>query len=126
AGRMVSVIVRALPGHADDAATVVETSGGRVQRRIGIIDGLTARVPSDALDDIRNSGVVYSVTANQPIHLLHAVDGFNAASDPGSIYNLTSTMKANDLWRMGITGQGVDVALIDSGVVPVNGLSAPG
>jgi serine protease AprX len=124
--QFVSVIVRALPGHGAEAESAVERAGGQVQRRIGIIDGLTARVPASEISSLQRSGVIYSVTANQPIRLLHAVDGFNAASDAGSIYNLTSTMKANDLWRAGITGQGVDVALIDSGVVPVNGLSARG
>src|SRR5207244_7003185 len=33
---------------------------------------------------------------------------------------------ALNYWKGGFTGQGVDVALIDSGVVPVDGLTAPG
>jgi serine protease AprX len=123
---MVGVIVRGFSGHSEDAAKTVEDAGGRVGGQIRIIDGFSAQIPAANIDWLRNSPAIYSITRNQPIHLLHAVDGFNAASDAGSIYNLTSTIKANDLWRSGITGQGIDVALIDSGVVPVNGLSAPG
>src|SRR6202043_766850 len=33
---------------------------------------------------------------------------------------------ATSAWDAGYTGKGVDIALIDSGVVPVNGLAAPG
>ena len=33
---------------------------------------------------------------------------------------------ASDLWAAGYTGQGVDVAVIDSGVVPVDGLRGRG
>ncbi|MFY9588810.1 MAG: S8 family serine peptidase [Actinomycetota bacterium] len=124
--QFVSVIVRALPGHGAEAQTAVENAGGKIERRIGIIDGLSARIPATRIPAVERSGYVRSITLNQPIHLLHAIDGFNAASDAGSIYNLTTTMKANDLWKQGITGQGVDVALIDSGFLPVNGLSAPG
>src|SRR5581483_2182940 len=36
------------------------------------------------------------------------------------------TIGAKAYWKNGITGKGVDVALIDSGVVPVNGLTTPG
>jgi len=123
---MAGVIVRGFAGRSADAERTVTELGGTISRRIGIIDGFSARVPADNMPALLRAGTVRAVTPNQGVHLLHAIDGFNAASDAGSIYNLTSTMKANDLWRAGITGRGVDVALIDSGIVPVNGLSSPG
>jgi serine protease AprX len=33
---------------------------------------------------------------------------------------------ADDFWRAGFDGSGIDVALIDTGVVPVDGLTWPG
>ena len=45
---------------------------------------------------------------------------------PGSLYSVSKTVQANAFWNAGITGTGVDVALIDSGVVPVDGLTWPG
>jgi len=122
----VSVIVRAVPGHFGAAERLVDDAGGRVGREIKIIDGFSAQVPAGAMEQMRASGHIHSLTPNGRVHLLHAVDGFDASTDPGSAYNVTKIIKAQDLWRMGITGSGVDVALIDSGVVPVNGLSAPG
>jgi serine protease AprX len=43
-----------------------------------------------------------------------------------SMAAVTSGMGASSWWNAGYTGAGVDVALIDSGVSPVNGLTAPG
>ncbi len=46
--------------------------------------------------------------------------------DPNSIYNSLVAMGAHRYYQSGITGKGVDVAIIDSGVTPVEGLDAPG
>src|SRR5687767_9179909 len=126
ATEIVSVIVRARSGATGAAEHAVESAGGQVGRRIDIIDGFAAGVPADSLDQIRRDPAVHSVTANRTVRLLHATEGFDPASDDGSIYNATKSIKAHDVWRTGYTGAGVDVALIDSGVVPVNGLAAPG
>jgi serine protease AprX len=48
---------------------------------------------------------------------------FNPVSDPGSMYNTTVMTGARDFWKAGYTGTGVDVALIDSGIAPVDGLN---
>src|SRR4029077_1375861 len=52
--------------------------------------------------------------------------GYDSASDPYSMQNITAADGAQAWWKSGYTGQGVDVALIDTGVSPVAGLSAPG
>ena len=122
----VSVIVRARDGATGSAQEVVENAGGRVGRSLGIIDGFAAEIPSSSLDEISANAAVHSVTPNRTVRLLHSIDGFDGATDDGSSYNVTKSIRAQDLWRAGITGAGVDVALIDSGVVPVNGLTAPG
>ncbi len=121
-----SVIVRAFPSHVEDAEAAVTEAGGRIGRSLSIIDGFEAKVPASEIADLSRIAGVHSVTANRPIRLLHATEGFDPATDNGSIYNVTKSMKAQDLWRSGITGRGVGVALIDSGVVPVNGLTASG
>ena len=43
--------------------------------------------------------------------------------DAGSLADISGAAKQ---WKSGYTGKGVDVAVIDSGVTPVDGLSAPG
>jgi hypothetical protein len=44
--------------------------------------------------------------------------------DLGSMYRSLEAIGAGEMWNEGWTGKGVDVALIDTGVVPVDGLSA--
>ena len=50
--------------------------------------------------------------------------GYDPAADPYSMYNLTANTGVQSWWNAGYTGKGVDVALIDSGVSPVQGLNA--
>ncbi|HEY2297072.1 MAG TPA: S8 family serine peptidase [Jatrophihabitans sp.] len=59
--------------------------------------------------------------------------GDNAASkDPGSLFTVEKATNVRDVWgkkdkqNRQVTGQGVAVALLDSGVSPVPGLDAPG
>jgi serine protease AprX len=52
--------------------------------------------------------------------------GYDPASDPYSMQNITAHDGMRPWWHAGWTGRGVDVALIDTGVVPVPGLDAPG
>ena len=123
---MVDVIVRELPGAGSAPEQMVEDLGGDVGRHIGLIDGFTATVPAAGLPALESVRKVHSVTRDQRVHLLHAVDGYDGATAPGSMYNARLAMKVDDSWHDGFTGKGVDVALIDSGVVPVEGLTYPG
>ena len=57
---------------------------------------------------------------------------WKADKDLGSLYNATKWYGAQDVWGKSVssgvklTGRGVDVAVIDTGVAPVPGLNAPG
>ncbi len=51
---------------------------------------------------------------------------YDPTTDAGSMYNITRTIGAQTYWQAGFTGKGVDVAVIDSGISPVPGLTAPG
>src|SRR5215510_8811774 len=51
---------------------------------------------------------------------------YDATADPYSMYNVTLQTGVQSWWNAGYTGAGVDVAVIDSGVAPVEGLGAPG
>jgi serine protease AprX len=57
-----------------------------------------------------------------------APGGTDRAAGPvagfGSLGDVTRVTRAQDAWRAGITGRGVDVAVIDSGVAPVAGLTS--
>ena len=121
-GQTISVIVRESRTSTDVPERAVRAVGGDVGRHIGIIGGFVATVPVDAVPALRGVAGVLSITPDASIELLHATDGYNPAEDAGSMFSTAKAVKAGDMWSDGITGRGVDVALIDSGVVPVEGL----
>jgi serine protease AprX len=59
-------------------------------------------------------------------------DKNDAKKDPGSLYTITDAIGAREVWKAkdaqgrAVTGRGVTVAVIDSGVEAVPGLDAPG
>ena len=123
--QMVSVIVRALPGSETAAAETVEQAGGEVGMGIGIINGFTAEVPKGTIGSLEATREIFTVTSDSTLHPQDH-DGYDAASDVSSMYNTAQVVQANKVWSRGITGDGVDVALIDTGVSPVAGMDDPG
>jgi len=51
---------------------------------------------------------------------------YDPATDVNSMFNTTLYTGATAWWNAGYTGAGVDVAVIDTGVSPVEGLATPG
>ena len=122
----VSVIVQELPGSGDAPERAVAALGGTVVRSLDVIDGFEARLPQDRLGVLRAVAGVKEVTENARLTLSNAeVD--EQAGQSGSLQRITHEMTgATAMWDAGYTGAGVDVAVIDSGVVPVDGLRTPG
>lgn len=50
--------------------------------------------------------------------------GYDPVADKGSLYNIAEVIGAHDAYQKGLTGKGVGVALIDTGVAPVQGLTS--
>jgi subtilisin family serine protease len=124
ASHHVSVIVRALPGHESSAARVVESFGGTVTSRLSAVDSVLADVPQGSLMPLAGAPDIAAVTPDAPLHLLSTQ--YNPATDVGSLYTVANMDGAHAYWSAGYTGSGVDVAIIDSGVAPVDGLSSDG
>ncbi|MGZ4566674.1 MAG: S8 family serine peptidase [Blastococcus sp.] len=119
----VSVIVRELAGAGNGPEKAVSAFGGSVGRQLDVIDGFTAKVPNDRLDALRAVPGVQSVTQDAGLSLSSSTDVADQASQPGSLYTIANQLTgASSLWDKGITGKGVDVAVVDSGTVPVDGL----
>jgi serine protease AprX len=55
-----------------------------------------------------------------------AGEEYDPSVDANSLHGVTTTIGARAWWDAGYTGDGIDVAVIDSGVSPVPGLDAPG
>ena len=120
----VRVVVRAQPGDTVAAARAVAGAGGQVLTVLAAVDQVVATVPAGSVPNLQAAGGVAEVTEDAPLHMLSA--SFDPATDVGSTYSTARITGASDFWTAGYTGQGVDVAVIDSGVVPVDGLTAPG
>jgi serine protease AprX len=128
---LVSVIVRAQPGQGAAADQTVTSLGGHIQNHISLINAVVAEVPANAVPELSGSSAVAQVTLNAPVQLLGGSYGlpggsYNPITDVNSMYNIEAMDGAHAYWNAGYTGQGVGVALIDSGVTPVDGLSTPG
>ena len=119
---LVSVIVRGQGGSVDVAERLVLDAGGTVGRRISIIDGFAAEVPAGELSGLGGSPAIVSVTPDARVRLLGNVDGIDPDKHPGSWLKVARNTKLREMWQRGWTGDGIDVALIDSGVAPVPGI----
>jgi serine protease AprX len=118
------VIVLARPGAEPRVEARARKLGATIERRLPIVDGFAARLPAASVARLRLEPDVLSITLDGPVH----ADGasYDPGSDPASMDATTSALGAQSWWQAGYTGAGVDVALIDSGVSPVDGLNAPG
>lgn len=121
---LVNVIVREAEG-ATGAEGFVSSVGGEVTSEIGIINGFVAEVPNGALDQLANLPSVVSVTENTKIEL-NAAGWETRDQESSTLQEVTAVNNAADAWNNGHTGAGVTVAVIDTGVTPVEGLATPG
>jgi len=119
---LVDVIVRTA-GAPDAAAAqaVVRHTGGTVLRPLAVISGFTARVPQDTLNTIRDVSGVIEVTSDGSVRM--QADSW---VNDGAKSLVATIKKAAGANTAALTGEGIGVALIDSGVAPVPGLDQPG
>jgi serine protease AprX len=109
ATKIVSVIVQGSTG-ATEAREAVESVGGTVTRNLPIIKGVSADVPSGALGLLKANPSVFQVSPNAKV-------GFHGAADGNEItHRIQKVVRAHKGWSEGITGRGVTVGLLDTGV----------
>ncbi|HYF65722.1 MAG TPA: S8 family peptidase, partial [Herpetosiphonaceae bacterium] len=116
AEQTVRVIVQGPAGATGAAA--VRAAGGQVITDLHIIDAVVARVPAGAIDRLRGQGLIVSpdpqvrVAATAP-----KIQAMDVNPPPAEMYP-SRVIGASDLHRQGITGSGVTIAVIDSGMPP--------
>ncbi|MHB8572021.1 MAG: S8 family serine peptidase [Candidatus Dormibacteria bacterium] len=114
------------PAHAEASGAVL-AAGGTVIDDWPALGELRAQVPAGELTRLEAAAGVGFAVPDATARLLgdsgsDQPAGYDPSADVNSVYNTTLKIGAQALWQAGITGAGVDVALVDSGVAPVPGL----
>jgi subtilisin family serine protease len=135
----ISVIVRHAEGAGREVQETIRDLGGTIVRRLGIISSFEADLPGSKVGALGQAPSVASVIPNASVRLLDHREGgdqgngrgrpddYDPKTDVSSMYSITHEITgASDLWEDGFTGDGVGVAMIDSGVAPVPGLLTGG
>jgi serine protease AprX len=114
------VIVQAATGSLTSVEGAAQHLGARIVSTQQSLDTVVVDLPANLVDELRAVPGVRAATKDMTVHLssIPSVTGL-----PGDISNVADETGATDYWRSGFYGQGVDVALLDSGVLPVNGLT---
>jgi serine protease AprX len=121
-GPQVAVIVRADDGMLSRADQAIAEAGGRVTAHIGLIDASAADIPASVAAWLAAQPGVAEVTPDAPVQLAPPDP---PASDPEPLSTIETELGVTRAWADGYTGEGVGVALIDTGVSPVEGLDNP-
>ena len=90
----------------------VRRLGGQVTRALPIVAGFAATVPAAAVGELTRLPGVRAVTPDGRVR----VQGTASTSTIRSVY--PKTIRADDVWKRGVTGRGVTVAVLDTGVAP--------
>jgi serine protease AprX len=91
------------------ARTLVRSHHGHVTNRLPSVNGLAIKLPARDARALRRSKHVLNVTLNTRVRPTGVDAGSLATTYP-------KTIGADKLWAAGITGKGVGVAVVDSGI----------
>ena len=116
AGSTRSVIVQGSSAAAVRAA--VAAHDGTVTQDLWIVNGVAADIPEGALAALAAEPGVTHVSDNAPVHLQANPSPLHAAS---AVY--PKVVGADRLWSGGVEGDGVTVAVVDTGITPVADLA---
>ena len=119
------------------SSAAVKAAGGKVTHRVRLIDGVIARVPSRTVRAMRRARGVRAVVVDRAYttrsegndddaEALLGETGPATSGVPADATTLDEVRTAIGADRLAATGDGVDVALIDSGITPVGDLDTPG
>jgi serine protease AprX len=97
-----------------DGATDAAAAYGRIDRRFAFVDGVAATVRAGQVGKLAAQAGVESVAPDNPVRF--TATGSVSAASLATIY--PGRDSASNPWSAGITGSGVGIAVIDSGVTP--------
>jgi serine protease AprX len=119
-------VIVSYAGGSGAAERAVLRAGGAIRQRLGVADAFTATLPRSALPAVASAPGVRQLTADGSVRL--AGKHWNADTTQTPMSAVNEVIGTADAWgrkdSLGrpITGTGIGVALVDSGVTPVKGL----
>jgi len=121
--QIVQVIVQKRdPG--EELNALIQQLGGDVTYELSIINALSAQVPASSLPALATSPLVRLLSIDAPVEsagLLMAKNNKKGNTDAiPATNNYLETLNVRPVWAMGLQGQGIGVAVIDSGISPSN------
>src|SRR3954451_14875634 len=117
----VHVIVQKLAAGDSHPEAAIAGLGGTVTRDLPIVDGFAATVPAPATARLADIPGIRAVTLDETLHPQGLLGGTTNKSPPKSAY--VKEIGADREWSAGVTGQGVTVALLDTGIANVPDLA---
>jgi len=116
----VKVIVQKLDAADRRPEAAIQRLGGTVTKDLPIVDGFAATVPTGTVARLNGVPGLRAVTLDAALHPMGLLGGTTKAA-PKSAY--IKEVRADSMWAGGNTGDGVTVALLDTGVAPVPDLA---
>ena len=111
-GPSTSVVVSRLAAADQAVARAVQALGGRIVENLPIVEGFAAVVPASAVPALRAVPGVRAVVPNAAVEMSgNYGEGSGVAS---AVY--TDAVRAPEAWSAGWGGQGIGVAVIDTGI----------
>lgn len=98
---MIPVIVQMNPGAGN---TDVQTLGGQMGSELQIINGFSASLPAAAIEALSKNPNVFAISYDKPVKI-----DMNVAA---------KAVFCDELWAEGYTGDGVTIAVVDTGIYP--------
>ncbi|MDH3498820.1 MAG: S8 family serine peptidase [Acidimicrobiia bacterium] len=111
-------------GEIDDVAELAVTTDSAIAEALDVAASIYPTV---------EDAYAVAVGSTDTAATIETIGGWNDASAvrfsdllyPGSLTNVRNQIGVPAYWKAGATGRGIDIAIIDSGIVPVPGLDDP-
>lgn len=109
-----SYIVRS--SEVGEALAVVSKAGGEITSDLPLINAVAANLTKEQLASVKKSGRDLSVVENSAV-AVSSSDDYSPALDAGkTVTDYPEVVGADQVWAEGVTGAGVTVAVLDTGV----------
>ncbi|MBV8559935.1 MAG: hypothetical protein JO050_04135, partial [Acidimicrobiia bacterium] len=117
----VHVVVQKLAAADGGPEVAIAHLGGTVTRDLPIVDGFAATVPAADTAKLAAIPGIRAVTLDESLRPQGLLGGSTSGAPDKSAY--IKEIRADSEWAAGVTGQGVTVALLDTGIANVGDLA---